>query len=153
MKKNPINIKPTLGLVLLTFAIGFIATPLAWILTAQIFGSSTIAEDFVTVMKLQFREGTNLFLLELWTLVPFACISIYALTLGRKLNSIALFVAVSVSALVTTLMVISMYIQIWRPLYTPHVMSSTSVLGFLVIPPFAAIVAGFVIGVLHWLLR
>ena len=89
------------------------------------------AED---VMKRQFSEGDNLFLLAAIGLIPFAALSVICAAAASRLTPSRL-ACLGVGGLTGILsLMVPAHVTIWYPLYGPGHMSSTAVIAFLFIP-------------------
>jgi hypothetical protein len=86
------------------------------------------------ILRRQFAEGHNLFLLAVFGLIPFAVLSTACFVAARLLTSSRLAcVAVGGLGGILALMVPG-HVAVWYPLYGPGRMSSTGVIAFVFLP-------------------
>jgi hypothetical protein len=119
----------------LTFlAVGLI-TPSLIIFCLEIFvGHINPLTSIADILRRQFAEGDNLFLIAVFGLIPFAVLSMACFLAARRLESPRL-TCVAIGGLIGILgLMIPGHVAVWYPLYGPGHMSSTAVIAFLFIP-------------------
>ena len=128
--------------VLTILFIGFITTP-AVIFFFELFVKNITIRDLVNqLLNGQFKEGDNIFLLSVYGLIPFALHSLFCHSFGevfnnRVLNCYGLIGIVSIMSCM-----VPMHFFAWIPVYRGDLVSSTSVLVFIVIPWFCVLSLG-----------
>lgn len=100
-------------------------------------GPATAAAD---ILRRQFAEGHNLFLIAAIGLVPFVVLSFVAFLAARKQTPRQLACIVLGGLAGILALMVPAHISIWYTLYGPGHASSTAVIGFLFIP-FACLVS------------
>ena len=131
-----------------TLAIGMI-TPSSIIFYLEVFVAhidplTSIAD----VLRRQFAEGHNLFLIALVGLIPFVALSLVCFAASRHMKS-AQLACIAVGGLLGILgLMVPGHIAVWYPLYGPGHMSSTAVVAFFFIPFYciASLCAGLFVG-------
>ncbi len=123
-------------------AIG-ILTPSLIIFCLEIFvGHISPIASAQDILRRQFAEGHNLFLLALLGLIPFAALSVVCLVAARRLSPVRL-ACLGVGGLVGILgLMVPAHVAVWYPLYGPGRMSSTAVIAFLFIPFYCLVTLG-----------
>ena len=127
-------LKQRLFWVITPLTVGLLA-PSIIIFCLEIFvGRINPFSSLADILRRQFAEGENLFLIALFGLIPFALLSVICLVAARYLSP-ARLTCVAVGGLlgILTLMVPG-HIAVWYPLYGGGHMSSTAVIAFLFIP-------------------
>ena len=112
-----------------------ILTPSAVIFFLQVlFAKMSPFKSVLDILRRQFASGHNLFLLMIWSFIPFGALILLTYVMGRKADSRRLafifwggFIAVFAFALFG-------HISVWYPLYAHKGASSTDVLAYLIIP-------------------
>jgi hypothetical protein len=120
--------------VLIPLAIGMLA-PSAILLGVEVFvGGVGPFVAIADVLRRQFGEGHNLFLLALFGLIPFAVLSAGCFVASYRLSPWRL-ACLGVGGLIGILyLMIPAHVSVWYPLYGGGRMSSTAVIAFLFIP-------------------
>jgi hypothetical protein len=128
------NTKQALYWSLTFLAVGLI-TPSLVIFCLEIFvGHINPLASIANILRRQFAEGHNLFLLAVFGLIPFAVLSLACFVAARRLASSRL-ACVAVGGLLGILaLMVPGHVAVWYPLYGPGRMSSTAVIAFLFIP-------------------
>jgi len=128
------NTKQALNWSLIGFAIGLVS-PSAIIFCLEVFvGHIGPITSIADILRRQFAEGDNLFLIALFGLIPFALLSAVCFLAARRLHSSRL-ACVAVGGLLGILaLMVPGHIAVWYPLYGPGHMSSTAVIAFIFIP-------------------
>lgn len=94
------------------------------------------------ILRRQFAEGHNLFLLALFGLIPFGALSVVCLIAARRVSPTRL-VCIGVGGLIGILgLMVPSHLSVWYPLYGPGRMSSTAVIAFLFIPFYCLVTLG-----------
>ena len=92
------------------------------------------SEAVASILHRQFAEGDNLFLLALFSLIPFAVLSVICIT-AAYVFSPARLACLGICGLLGILaFMIPCHISIWYPMYSGTHMSSTAVIAFFFIP-------------------
>ncbi len=142
------NTKQALKWSFVFLAIGLV-TPSLIIFCLEIFvGHINPVTSIADILRRQFAEGHNLFLLALFGLIPFAALSMACFVAARRLESSRL-ACVAIGGLLGILgLMIPSHIAVWYPLYGPGHASSTAVIAFLFIPFYciATLCVGLLIG-------
>ena len=142
------NTKQALKWSFVFLAIGLV-TPSLIIFCLEIFvGHINPVTSIADILRRQFAEGDNLFLLALFGLIPFAALSMACFVAARRLESSRL-ACVAIGGLLGILgLMIPSHIAVWYPLYGPGHMSSTAVIAFVFIPFYciATLCVGLLIG-------
>jgi hypothetical protein len=86
------------------------------------------------ILHKQFASGHNLFLLMVWSFVPFGALILLTYVMSRKLKSFRLAAIFWGAFIAVTGYTLYGHISVWYPLYAHKGSSSTDVLAFLVIP-------------------
>jgi hypothetical protein len=116
------------------FGVGLI-TPSLVIFCLEVFvGHIAPTSSIADILRRQFAEGHNLFLIALFGLIPFAVLSIVCFKAARRLDSSRL-ACVAVGGLLGILsLMVWGHVAVWYPLYAGGHMSSTGVIAFISIP-------------------
>jgi len=103
------------------------------------------------ILRRQFAEGHNLFLIAAFGLIPFAALSVVCFVAARWLSHSRLACVAGGGLLGILLLMIPAHVAVWYPLYGPGHMSSTAVIAFVFIPFYclASLSLGLLIG---WLI-
>lgn len=86
------------------------------------------------ILRRQFAEGHNLFLIAAFGLIPFAALSAICFVASRWLTPRRLACVAIGGLLGILLLMIPAHVSVWYPLYGPGHMSSTAVIAFVFIP-------------------
>jgi len=128
------NTKQALYWSLVFLAVGLI-TPSFVIFCLEIFvGHINARTSIADILRRQFAEGHNLFLLAVFGLIPFAVLSIACFVAARRLTSSRLTCIALGGLLGILALMVPWHVAVWYPLYGPGHMSSTAVIAFLFIP-------------------
>ena len=128
------NLKQRLVCSFLPLIVGVFVAPTVLLYVKVAYGKSGIFMALQEIYVSQFKEGHNLFFIELSSLIPFAFLSAYLLDYSAKMTikkSYAVCIGGIVGALIFT---IFGHFSIWHSIYTNSPGSSTAVIGFLFIP-------------------
>ena len=99
-----------------------------------VYGNVGILTALQEIYVSQFKEGHNLFLLELLSIIPFLFLSAYMLSYTSKATIKASY-AVCMGGIVGALvLIVPGHFSIWHSIYTNSPGSSTAVIGFLFLP-------------------
>ena len=99
------------------------------------------------ILRRQFSEGDSLFLLAVFSLIPFFVLSLACFALSLHLHG-SRFACVAIGGLLGILgLMVPAHVSVWYPLAVDHG-SSTSVVAFILIPflCIASLAAGLFIG-------
>ena len=115
-------------------AIGLLVPSLIIFLLEIFVGHISPSAAAVDILKRQFSEGDNLFLLAAFGLIPFAVLSATCAIAAGRLTPPRL-ACLGIGGLIGILgLMVPGHIAVWYPLYDPGRMSSTAVLAFIFIP-------------------
>lgn len=136
--------------VVTPLVIGLLVPSLVIFFLAVFIGHISPSAAAVDILRRQFSEGDNLFLLAAVGLIPFAALSATCAVAASGLTPTRL-ACLGIGGLIGILvLMIPGHISVWYPLYGPGRMSSTAVLAFLFIPFYCLVT--LVIGLLGgWL--
>lgn len=96
----------------------------------------------IGILRRQFAEGENLFLIAVIGLIPFVALAVVCFVASRRVFG-ARLVSIGFGGLLGILsLMIPGHISIWYPLYGGGPASSTAVVGFLFIPIFCLVTLG-----------
>lgn len=142
--------KHALGWCAAALAVGLLTPSLVIFCLAVFVGHIGPGAALADVLRRQFAEGDNLFLLAAYGLIPFVALCVVCLAASRRLSPPRL-ACVALGGLAGILAImIPAHVSVWAPLYGEGDMSSTAVIAFVFIPFLCA--AGLVPGVLTgWL--
>ena len=128
------NTKQALNWSLVFFAIGLVTPSLIIFFLEVSVGHINPFVSVAHILRRQFAEGDNLFLLAVFGLIPFAVLSMACFVAARRLHSSRL-TCVALGGLLGILgFMVPTHIAVWYPLYGRGHMSSTAVIAFLFIP-------------------
>ena len=134
--------------ILTPLAVGLLV-PSATILGLQVFvGGISPFTAIADVLKRQFAEGHNLFLLALFGLIPFAVLSVTCFVASHRLSPARLS-CLGVGGLLGILcLMVPAHVSVWYPLYGGGHMSSTAVIAFVFIPFYCLVplLVGLIVG-------
>ena len=141
------NAKQALCWSLAFLFIGFL-TPSAIIFSVEVFVAniSPIASA-AGILRRQFSEGDSLFLLAVFSLIPFFVLSLACFALSLRLHG-SRFACVAIGGLLGILgLMVPAHVSVWYPLAVDHG-SSTSIVAFILIPflCIASLAAGLFVG-------
>ena len=144
------NAKKALYWSIAFLVIGFI-TPSAIIFCVEVFVAqiNPIA-SLAGILRRQFSEGDSLFLLAVFSLIPFVVLSLACFALALRLHG-SRFACIAIGGLLGILgLMVPAHVSVWYPIAARDG-SSTSVVAFVLIPflCIASLAAGLFIG---WLL-
>jgi hypothetical protein len=107
-------------------------------------------KSVLDILHKQFAEGHNLFILMIWSFIPFGAIILLTYVLDRKVQSKRLACIFWGGFIAVTGFTLFGHISVWYPLYAHTGVSSTDVVVFVFIPIYCLFV--LVIGaLLGWL--
>jgi len=142
------NTKQALRWSIASFAIGLV-TPSLIIFCLEVFGGRiNPLASIADILRRQFSEGDNLFLLAAFGLIPFAVLSVACFVAARWLSSSRL-ACVAVGGLLGVLaLMVPGHVAVWYPLYGRGHASSTAVIAFIFIPFYciATLCIGLLVG-------
>ncbi len=123
-------------------AIGII-TPSFIIFSLEVFvGHISPLASAADILRRQFAEGDNLFLLALLGLIPFVALRAVCIVAAPHLSP-ARMACIFVGGLIGILgLMVPSHIAVWYPLYGSGQMSSTSAIAFLFIPFYCLVSLG-----------
>jgi hypothetical protein len=133
---------------LVFLAIGLITPSLIIFCLEMFVGHINPIASIADILRRQFAEGHNLFLLAAFGLIPFAVLSIFCFVAARSLD-LPRFKCVAIGGLLGILgFMVPSHVAVWYPLYGPGHMSSTAVIAFVFIPFYciATLFVGLLIG-------
>ncbi|RJG05946.1 hypothetical protein D3870_07870 [Noviherbaspirillum cavernae] len=115
-------------------AIGFMTPSLVVFVLAVGVGGQTIGPAFKDILGRQFAEGHNLFLLAVWSLIPFVVLSAILLFLPagfsrRRVAWLSIFGLLGALGLM-----VPIHWSVWEPVYSGRDVSSTAVVAFVPLP-------------------
>ena len=112
-----------------------VLTPSLVIFILEVFvGHISPIPSVISILKRQFAEGQNLFLIMVFGFIPFASLIIFIALLSRTINGKRLdFIFMGGLVGILILMVLG-HVAVWYPLYGGGHRSSTAVIAFLFIP-------------------
>jgi hypothetical protein len=143
--------KQALQWSLASLAIGLLI-PALIIFCLEIFvGRIAPLTSITDILRRQFAEGHNLFLLAIFGLIPFAALSVVCFVAARWLSPPRLTCVALGGLLGILLLMIPAHVTVWYPLYGGGPKSSTAVIAFLFIPFYclASLCIGLIVG---WLI-
>ncbi len=128
--------------------VAFITPSLIIFLLEVLVGGISPVDATKHILVRQFAPGDNLFLLALIGFVPFAILIGILLPVSRTLTGRRVYCVLVGGILGILGVMISGHVSIWYPLYGGGHMSSTAVVGFLLIPFFCipTMLAGLALG-------
>ena len=116
------------------FGVGLIAPSLVIFCLEVFVGHINPRASITDILRRQFAEGHNLFLIALFGLIPFAVLSMVCFVAARRLESSRL-ACVAIGGLLGILsLMVWGHVAVWYPLYGGGHMSSTAVIAFIFIP-------------------
>ncbi|MDQ7797951.1 MAG: hypothetical protein RDU76_03270 [Candidatus Edwardsbacteria bacterium] len=128
------NLKQRLVCSFIPLMVGVLVAPSVLLYVKVVYGKSGIFMAFQEIYVSQFKEGHNLFFIELTSLIPFLVLTAYLFYYTSE-GSIRKAYAMCIGGIVGTLIAtIIGHFSIWHSIYTNSPGSSTAVIGFLFIP-------------------
>jgi hypothetical protein len=103
------------------------------------------------ILRRQFAEGHNLFLIAAFGFIPFAALSAACFIAARWLSPSRLACVALGGLLGILLLMVPAHAAVWYPLYGPGHMSSTAVIAFIFIPFYCLVSLGVGL-LLGWLI-
>jgi hypothetical protein len=134
MKKRYLYLPLAAGILIPSLVIFFLQVFVAGISPIQ---------SISDILHKQFASGHNLFLLMVWSFIPFGALIILAYVLNMKLNSLRLAGIFWGAFIAVTGYTLYGHISVWYPLYAHKGSSSTDVLSFLLIPFICLVLMAF----------
>ncbi len=132
----------------LPLAAGILTPSLVIFILQVLIAKTSPLKSVLDILHKQFAEGHNLFLLMVWSFIPFGALILLTYVLSRKIESkrlACIFWGGFIAVLGFTLWG---HISVWYPLYSHKDASSTAVIAFVFIPIFCLflLAAGSLIG-------